>query len=370
MKSRILITVIIVTFLSSISKSQDLKYYENQKDNAKKGYIITKDKEYQQVFIFEGIDKDNSDFVIYINDKKAPVQKYSKYEISEYGYEDVVYEAIKHKGDVVFMRRMNKKEPFMYYYNNSNSREFYLKKNDKLELLPKSKNELRNTLNNEFANCEFTETITKLASYNKNRLNNIINRLENCDNHKISYFKIGIMGGLRSHNIIMEKGIFESQRELEKVSMNLPYFGLFVDIPMSQNNQHFTFHPELEFLNAKQYEINTESSDLTFDINYTTTNLFFRYNSLRPINSLFVDFGIIYSNLKISNIEENDEINTTELIDNDLSNSIYGIGAGIGFDFTFKSRLAFNIGIRGSYLISAYKKPNVWNTGLYLSFSY
>ncbi|MCK5168275.1 MAG: hypothetical protein KAQ75_00240 [Bacteroidales bacterium] len=301
-----LLSIVILLISTNLIAQEDLTIYEKQKASAKAGYIITKNNEYKGVRIFKGTDKDNSEYVIYMEHRNAPVKKYSKYDISEYGYEDVVYETVERNGDIVFMRRMNDSIPYLYYYKSKGIKEFYIKSNEQYELLPQKKKELVNSLNNRYQDCSLTPKITKLAIYNKKRLNNVITHLNNCDDQKIPLFKIGAFYNL-SKAVDMSDNI--------DVSELLYSYGLFLDIPFSSKNPNVSFHPELE--------LTKDNEDVFF------TNVLFRFNTLRHNTSFYNEFGFSYITIP----------------DYFLDGKIL-YAYGLGTDIAVSQRASFNLGIR------------------------
>lgn len=378
-------TVILVTIFSLFyltSKSQnDNPVIEEYKEamNAEKGYVITQDDEFKQGYIILSKDINNSEYVDFLKFIKAKPERYNIYDIKEYGFNEVVYVTIPYNNDIVFMRRMNTNEPFLYYYKSKEVKEFYVKKNDELVMLPSEKSELREFLSEELKSCDISIKNSKLAIYNKQRLGFIFERNSNCDNSRIPFFSYGVyIGGGMSKLTLDPSTIFtyfepNSSTGVISVKVGSVDFnpqsgfsgGFFADIPLTVYGGKLSFHPELEFKrNAYNFK-KVINDEFGFDINYYSSNLFARYKSLNRKFAAFIDFGFIYSILDVNNSYYlNTFSNTKYELDPKLENSIFGLGIGAGMSFPFSTRNSLDVSVRYSYLYSQSRMPKVSNLDL------
>ena len=382
----ILITIFSLFYLTSKSQN-DNPVIEDYKEalNAEKGYIITQDDEFKQGYIIVSKDINNSEYIDFLKFIKAKPERYSIYDIKEYGYNEVVYVTVPYKNDVVFMRRMNTKEPFLYYYRSREVKEFYIKKDNELVLLPSEKSELKGLLSEEMKNCAISVKNSKLAIYNKQRLSYIFERNSNCDEKRIPFFNYGVYLGGGISNLKLDPtriivyndpnsptGIVALQLgnvdNTQKVGFAV---GFFADIPLTIYGGKISFHPELEVKRNSYSFKRSLYSELRFDLNYYSANLFARYKSLKRKKAVFIDFGFIYSIIDASNsYYENTFTDTKYLLDPKLENSIYGLGIGAGMSFPFSTRNSIDVSLRYSYLYSQSKMPKVSNLDLVLGISF
>lgn len=339
----------------------------------RKGYIIINDSIFKQGFIVLTTDISNAKYVDFLKNLNAKPERLTIKEINEYGYEDVVYIAIPYKNEMVFMRRLNSKEPFVYYYKSKNNKEFYIIKDNNLVLLPSDKKKLRVFLKSELANCDISNKNAQLAIYNKERLAYIFERNSNCDISRIPFFSFGVnFGSTMSYLKLNPKKnipfIIEGEFGYGAISNeniifenNFGYFGsIFLDIPLSAKEGKLSFHPEFEFKSVNyNFKVGT-ISDIGFDINYYSINLFTRYKSLNRKLATFVDLGFIYSILDLRNPNyENSSSSSSYFIYPNFSNSVYGLGIGCGVSLPISARNYIDMSLRYSYLITQERMPSV-----------
>ncbi|HAN17270.1 MAG: hypothetical protein A2X13_00295 [Bacteroidetes bacterium GWC2_33_15] len=370
-------TVFITLSLSAFSQVNSEEFKKEQ--GTEKGYIITNTNEYKSGYIRKGMDYENSKYIYYYKFIKATPIKYNVDSIKEYGYDDIVYENIKINGKNIFLQRLNNKKPYLYYLKSSDKKEFYLKEAEDLKLLPSNKKELVKTLRNDLDSCKEIENTINFAMYNKSRLISIFKRYDECSNKRIPYFKIGISTGLDYSTINFKPDYFISyvvysgygvtlnnKYIIEKISSTLgSNYGIFLDIPMTYKRMRLSFRPEIDF-SIKKYEASDGQGDLSFDISYTNVNLFLRNNSLKNKVSFYMDYGLIFSSIKTSNVK----IDAYEDVDLRLNNILYGIGLGCGVDIPVFKRNTLNIGVKGNLLTGDKNISSLYNAGLYLGLSF
>ncbi|MDA3953780.1 MAG: hypothetical protein PF485_09040 [Bacteroidales bacterium] len=389
MKNVNLALILIFSLFYLSSKSQDdnavIKEYKDAL-NAEKGYIITQNGEYKQGYIILSKDLNNSEYVDFLKFIKAAPERYTKNDIKEYGFNEVVYVTTPYKDDIVFMRRMNQNEPYVYYYKSREVTEFYVKKDGELLLLPPEKSELRVFLSEELKNCDISIQNSKLAIYNKQRLNFIFERHSNCDVKRIPFFNYGIYIGAGINNLKLDPsrvfayydydspkpGIVASQvGNLDYTPKTAIFAGFFADIPLTVNGGKLSFHPELEFRRKSYQFTKSINGEFEFNISYYTANIFARYKSLDKKHVAFIDFGFIYSILDVGNsFYSNTTSNTKYNFDPKLNSSIYGLGLGAGMSFPFSVRNSVDVSLRYSYLISQSKMPTVSNLDLVVGIAF
>ena len=376
---------IVLFYLIYISTYAQVDNSTVRKDGTIPGYIINKQNEYKAGFLVVSNDEANSEYVDFLKFRKAPKERLTKNNISGYGYNNIIYELMPYKNDSVFLQRLNKQEPYLYYYKGKEIKEFYIKKEEELCLLPENRSKLVSELKSTYNNCDAVLDQMEYATYNKNRLSNILIFYNDCSNKKLPYFKVGILSGYMFNNIKFSNSSIRSYYESGPIiSVTDPSFeqrcgyglGIYFDALFLENKYNWTLHSEIEFSKVKYDFIGKATivnfwdysdlinKDLDLEMNYYNANIFFRYNSLRKKVSIYTDFGPV-----ISYIKENSKIDKTE-IDFHLNNFMIGFGTGIGIDYPIFSRFNLNIGLKGNYLLPAggeeYEKFRVWNWGLAL----
>ncbi|HAF29371.1 MAG TPA: hypothetical protein DCG75_10030 [Bacteroidales bacterium] len=389
MIKRQLIIIIFFSFLYLTSKSQDdnpvIKEYKEAL-NAEKGYIITQQNEYKQGYIIISKDVNNSEYVDFLRFIKAEPVRFTKSEIKEYGYDEVVYVTMPYNNDIVFMRKMNENEPCLYYYKSNDKKEFYIKKNNELILLPQDSKELRDFLQEEMSECNISEQNSKLAIYNKKRLAYIFERNSACNEKRIPFFNYGVYIGLGVSNLKMDPNRVvtfynENNSNPDYVSIALGNFdyeyhigysgGFYADIPLDVYGGKLSFHPEILIKRTGYKFKNNYYGEFCFDVNYYMTNLFVRYRGLDRKKSAFVEFGFGYSLIYEKNLYYFYNLTNQKYDVNPmLGNTVYGLGLGVGMSFPFSVRNGVDLSLRYTFLYSQEKMPTVSTLDLIVGFSF
>ena len=370
---RIFIILFIGLSLFSNKKSNAQSDVENMNSPIRHGYIIINDSIYKQGYIVLATDICNAKYVDFLKYENATAERLSIEDIKEYGFDDVVYVTIPYKGKIVFMRRLNTCAPFVFYFKSKGRKEFFIKKDNNLILLPEDKNELRSFLKFEFENCSISSVNSQLAIYNKERLKYIFERNSTCDLSRIPHFSYGIHFGFALNYLKLDPNTLiptytEGDIGNDAISVknivfnrNFGYMGgIFLDIPLSINEGRLSFRPEIDIKRVNYSFKLGASSKLGFDVNYYNINLFTRYKSLNRKYAPFVDFGITYSFLDVNNpFYENKSSSLPSYIYPNLSNSAYGLGLGIGLSLPVFNRNYIDMSLRYSFLINQEKMPSV-----------
>ncbi len=380
MKKNVLSLALILFLFFTTTYAQDdnpvIKEYKEGWD-AEKGYIITQNDEYKQGYLLINKDINNSEYVDFLSYIKAQPERFTIENIKEYGYNEIVYVTIPYKGGIVFMRRMNTKEPYVYYYKSKDVREFYIIKEKELVLLPSEKTALRDFLKTELSNCEISSKNAALAIYNKQRLTYIFERHSTCDQDRIPYFNYGMYLGYGLSNLKLDPNRVISFYNANStipgyVSMEVgdlsgqfesAYFGgIFADIPLTVYGGKLSVHPEIQFKRAEYSYMKNTYGEFGFDINYYATNILVRYKTLNPQRALFFDFGFNYLIIDVNNpYFLNTNTNDKYILNHGMENAAFGLVAGAGISIPFSVRNTVDISLRYSYLYSQSKMPTVSN---------
>jgi hypothetical protein len=368
MRKRFLLAFSLLLLVPSVIVAQTVN------SEIEKGYIIVNDTTVMQGYVVVASEKNNLQYVDFLRFKNATPERFTINDINEYGYDNVVYEATSYKDKIVFMKRMNSKEPYLYYYKSDGITELFFKNDNKFVLIPSEDKELKGFLLQEMGECEYSVKNIKFAKYNKERLAYIFERNSNCDDRKIPYFNYGVFVKSGMSNLKMDpnrvisyyKGaVLQSfQAKYVNFTPQIAYGGgVFIDVPLNILEGKLSFHPEIEYRRAHyNYE---DGVLLKFDANYFSTNLLGRYRSLKRGISSFIDFGIIYSILDINNAYVDDYV--TELV---LSNSLFGLGFGAGLNIPSIERQSIDVSVRYAYLFSGNSMPNVSNLDLVVGYNF
>jgi len=367
MNFRNIILFICFIALNKISLAQS----GERNQELRSGYIITKNNEFWPCYFIKGNKDSISDFVIYLKDKNSSPVKLSHKDINGYTYEGARYDVVPYGSDSIFMERMNKYEPILYYHKNRTKKEFYIKKNNELILLPSKKNELIAFLKEEMKDCESSIENIKFASYNKERLSKIFEKHSSCDSTRITQIKSGFLGGLKLSKLKLDENLLlkYNGKILDLSNVEYPFnsgflFGVFIDVPFNGNSNErmWSFHPELVLENVnykiEKYKLYYEVGGKAlfgFNINYYTLNLFIRHKGLEKENPIFWDMGFVYSKIHVLKSYVNEGGSTYELEDK-LAKSFIGLGCRAGISINN----FINCGIQTNYMIAT-TSPKVWN---------
>lgn len=328
-----------------------------------KGYIICKNNTYQQGFIIFGSDKDNSLYIHFLQFKNDSPVKLSDKEIIAYGSSNVRYDLMPFRGDSLFMQKLNDKNPVVYCLKHEKDNLFFIKTESKFELIPKSKNALREYLADEMRRCDHSLENIKKAKYQKKRLKYIFKRNENCSPDRIPAFNYGIYIGVKfntlrlNDEVVYKYGadIFFTLEDIDYTWQSGGLFLLYFDFPLDVMDGKLSFHPELQYEKSKYDFIKHDLDiDFGFDLNYYTANCFLRYKNLDKKKALFADFGFCYSVLHVSN---------AYIVDQELFHQLadYLIGVSIGGGVSIHNR--FDFGLRSNYMLS-HSMPKVLSLNL------
>jgi hypothetical protein len=352
-----------------------------QKNDARKGYIVTKNNEYKGGFVFVEKIKGNAESVLFYESIQGQPVRYDKNSVIEFGNDkDEIYVLMDIEGNQVFLEKLNLNEPFIFYYNSKESKSFYYKKGDELVLIPRDTKNFGEELKNMAQNCEEVEDIIKLVNYNKISLPAYSSRLNDCSNKKIPYLKGGVFVSAQLHKFTLENDYFFVFYAIELEGIHHLYiskenytpqynlsYGVFFDIPVFKNNLNFTFHPEFEF-SAIKYEFKEEVASVIIDLNYLNTNMMFRYNNQSHRSSLFVDFGLAYSYLIVNDVHI--EFQGANYPTGYQFKNMYGLAFGLGMEYSVFKRNTINVGVKGNYLTSFSQNPTVWNIAPFIGFTF
>lgn len=393
MRKKILPTILlsIVFFISYAQEDFNLKEFVREKNKlqgrVEHGYIITLKNERKPGYIIISDDARNSKYIYYQKYKDAYPDSLTVNDIISYGFGNEIYTRLIIETDTVFMKKINEKEPFLYYCKINGHKTFYIEDDKKLHKLPKEKEGLIQELKKHFNECENFEYLN-MAIHNKNRLTNILDYYTNCNTNKLPYFKYGIFAGSKVSGLVFSNNSFQSfgsNVPLLKVS-NIKFdpafsynFGLYLDMLIVEN-YNWTFHPEIEYvasnykftgdveiLNASTYP-NLVNSELTLSVSYINLDLFFRYNSLRKNTSFIFDVGPILS----YNIPKA-EIGSTE-VEFDFNKFMLGVGGNFGIETPVFNKYNLTTGLNANYLFSSGEgetiKFSTWNIGIFLGFGF
>lgn len=371
MKRTLFFTALIFSmFFTRLSAQDDNPVIREYKEgwDAEKGYIVTQNDEYKQGYVLISKDMNNSEYVDFLRFIKAQPERFTIENIKEYGYNDVVYVTVPYNGKIVFMRKMNLKEPSVYYYKSKGVKEFYIIKDGDLILLPTENVELRDFLANELE-CEYSKQNSKLAIYNKTRLKYIFDRNSSCENKRIPFFSYGIniSYGVNTLKLDPAKIIYfyngssfiaTEIGELDNQFHSSFSGSVFADIPLSTHDGKVSFHPEIQYRKSSYDLKRNSNSVLGFDVSYLSANILARYKTLEPKQSLYIDFGLSYSIINGSNyyiLSNNTEQNLSPF----LENAAYGVVAGVGFSFPFAVRNTMEPSLRYTFLFAPGKLPSM-----------
>jgi hypothetical protein len=388
-QSAILLTIICLA--SFAQEDFDLKEFVREKNKlqgrVEHGYIITLDNERKPGFIITSDDARNSKYIYYQKYKGADPEILSVKDILGYGFESDLYNRFIVEQDTVFMKKLNKNKPFLYYSKSNGVKQIYIEGSSGLKLLSNNKDQLIQELRNNLTNCDETEYIHK-AIYNKTRLSNILEYYGHCNTQKLPYFKFGVFAGSKLSEIQFKDNTFQSYQTNAPLvivsNLNFDaaisyYVGLYADILFSKSF-NVTFHPELEYANSRykfmgDIEVlnsasypNLEGGKLILNVSYFNFDLYFRYNTLKKNTSLIFDFGPILS-YNIPKVE----IESTE-VEVDFNNFMLGIGGNIGVETPVFDKYNLTTGLNANYLFSSGEgettKFSTWNVGLFVGFGF
>ncbi len=330
-----------------------------------KGYIIRKNNTYQQGFIIYGTDRDNTQYIHFLQFKNDAPVKLSGKEIIAYGSGDIRYDLMPFNGDSLFMQKLNDKNPAVYYLKHEKDNLFFIKTESKFELIPKSKNVLREYLADEMRSCDQSLENIKKAKYQKKCLKYIFKRNENCSPDRIPAFNYGIYTGVKFNTLrLNDEVVYKYGSDIYFTLEDIDYMWqtggllvLYFDFPLNVMDGKISFHPELQYEKSSYEFINHDLKiDFGFDINYYTANCFLRYKNLHKKKALFADFGFCYSSIDVSN---------AYIVDQELFHQLadYLIGVSIGGGVSIHNR--FDIALRSSYMLS-HSMPKVLSLNLFI----
>lgn len=338
----------ILSLIYFVSYSQE--NISEQDRNIVKGYIITKDKKYRQGFIIESTEKENSQFIYFLEHKNSQPTKLDENDIIVYGYGDKVYELMPFLNDSVFMQKLNFQDPILYYLNERAHRIFFVKSGNKFEIIPSKKDELQEYLKKELEDCKESLDNINIARYSKNRLEYIFKRNENCSSDRIPKFTFGVYTGLSfsklrlNQEVVYKYGtdIYFNLEDIDYKWESGGFVNIFIDLPIDANEGKLFFHPEFQ-LSKSKYNFEKNNINFGFNINYYTVNGFLRYKNLDKRKALFIDFGLMYSSIEVTKSYIMDEY-----LFHQLANYLIGVGVGAGVSIND----SFDIGFRSSYSLS------------------
>lgn len=337
------------------------KVYENKE--IVKGYIITKDNEYQQGFLLYGSEKDNTRFIYFKAHKNSKSERLDDNHVNAFGNIDKHYELVPFNGDSVFMQKLNHNYPVVYYLHNDSGKFFYIKTQNRFEKIPVNKEDLREFLTKEMDNCNNSLENIAQARYNKNYLQYLFKRNEECSADRIPTFGYGIYTGIKFNKIKLNKEVvYKYGSDVYFTLGNIDYMwetgsliSVFLDFPLRTMDGKVSFHPEIQ-LEKSSYNFVKQDIEINFgfDITYYTANFFLRYKTLDKKKPLFTDFGFCYSASDVSNAYIQDQ----ELF-HQLDDYLIGLSTGVGISLHNR----FDIALRSNYSLS-HSMPKLYGLNL------
>lgn len=180
--------------------------------------------------------------------------EFTPQDISEYGFDNRVYvsEEIKvnNSEKKVFLERLADGDASLYYYRARGIKLLFIRQaNGELIEIPRAENrhkkKTHRELLREIANdCEHTQNVSKLVSYNKNSMTQFVDYYNECEPGFFSFTRFGILSGAS-----MKRHIASKSNPNEFASgINYNYtpvfsFGVFLDHPLYPGN--FSYNTSL-----------------------------------------------------------------------------------------------------------------------------
>jgi len=283
--------------------------------------------------------------------KEGITYNYSPSEVNEYGFKDgrvYVSKAIHITNTFtkrVFLLRLVKSNTSLYYYKSRANKTFYIEKDSTLFMeLPKLDREdkkinFHNKLLVFTSDCQNVSDATKLVTYSKKSLSELIRRYNNCELKPFPFFKYGTFLGYGISKISSSPKTGNTY--LNKINFKFdPGFilGLFIDYPISFSN--FSLHTELQYSKNRylyNWIVENKENDLLIKTTALSSPLLLRYSypskKIRP----FINSGFIYSYYL-----KNDNILDVIISKGDLTKIIETSESK--YFFTSKNLVGFSIG--------------------------
>ena len=290
-------------------------------------------------------------------------RKYSPYEVSMFGFlNGAVYlsKEIQLSGSIqkVFLERLVYGSTSLYFLKRKGIKTFFIEKDSSLfvELPKKGKGNV--SFNNQLlgltTDCKYIADAVKLAGYNRNSLNKLITRYNNCEFKPFPFFRYGVTFGYEF--VKLNPTFNQDNSDINQISFKYDggfTAGLFIDKPILVTD--FSLHTELSY-SRHGFSANKTiaDKDLDFVANFSSLKLpvMIRYaypsNQLRP----FINIGVVstynfnnenslYKTIKTQNVIEYNETNKISYIGD--YHMGYAIGGGIEYKLNYRNSIFFEI---------------------------
>jgi len=332
---------------------------------AQDDYYATKDRMAAGVRLVNGSDKDNSKFCKL--KEKSKIITLTPYDIIEYGFKDgTAYfsKDIQLEDSVrkVFLERLCTGGISLYYYKDNRIKLFFLEKDSSslIEIAKRNKEGLKYNfqLMRAFTDCSNLLDATRLVSYNKKSLTNLITRYNTCDTRPFPHFKYGFYAGYELLKLVPPSGD-EMTSQFNFKYEGGPMLGILIDNPILVSD--FSIHSELMF-SEHTFSYNNKVADGDFDFIAKITTikipLLVRYtfplNKFRPF---FNVGGLAAFNIKNVNSVYESIINQYDIEINKISTHSmipdrqFGFSAGGGVERTinYKNSICLSVSFSKLY---------------------
>lgn len=284
--------------------------------------------------------------------------------ISEYGFDNRVYvsEEIKvnNSEKKVFLERLADGDASLYYYRARGIKLFFIRQaNGELIEIPRVENRHEKKTHRELLreiayDCEHTQNVSKLVSYNKNSMSQFVDYYNECEPGFFSFTRFGILSGASMKRHIASKS---NPNELAS-GINYNYtpvfsFGVFVDHPLYPGN--FSYNTSLTINRTEVLYHGKLQNDYTaLYIKSTSLHLplLLRYTLNKAKTRPFVNTGpmLWYNIQNEANFYKasflNNDVSVVKLNDHNYITSQgigFTIGGGVEYNLNYRRALSLEL---------------------------